>query len=284
MLTWPLVLAALAAGLMGGVHCVGMCGGLSQWLLPAPRRRHVIPIMLAVNVGDAGADRKCLTNKVAATNATGGKNNAGGVGGINGAGGINQAGGITGADGTTVAALIALHGGRLTTYALIGALAGVSGGAALTLRQVPHWPLFLMGNLALLYLGCQLAGLRWNWHLPPAWQALVAKLLQLLPRPANYPPYVNGLAWGCMPCGLLYSVLPFALLSGAAWSGALLMLLFGLASLPHLLWLPLAGRARGRWSCLRPLAGGLMVVWALFGLLQMAGVIPALTTDWCIVG
>lgn len=248
MLTWPLVLAALTAGLMGGVHCVGMCGGLSQWLLPAPNARRVIPILAVAPAGDK------LPN------------------------------GTTGATATlraTLGTLLVLHAGRLTTYAVIGAMAGLSGSAALSFRQVPHWPLFLLGNLALLYLGARLVGWQWPWRLSPA---LTARLLRLLPRPANYPPFLNGLAWGCMPCGLLYSVLPFALLSGAAWSGALLMLLFGLASLPHLLMMPLAGRASRRWPQLRPLAAMLIILWALFGLLQMAGAIPALTTVWCIAG
>lgn len=257
MLTWPLILAALAAGLIGGVHCVGMCGGLSQWLLPAPRGRQVIPIMAAASGGEPGA------NAITTGNGTHGANHA---------------------NRPAMSALVALHAGRLTTYAVIGALAGASGGAALSWRQVPHWPLFLLGNLALLYLGLRLAGWRWPWPLPPRWQVLTAKLLRWLPRPANYPPLVNGLAWGCMPCGLLYSVLPFALLSGAAWSGALLMWLFGLAGLPHLLMLPLAGRASRRWPKLRPLAASLLVIWSLFGLLQMGGLIPALTTVWCIAG
>ena len=236
MLTWPLILAALAAGLMGGVHCVGMCGGLSQWLLPPARARRVIMMVPVASAGVA----------------------------------------------TTVLPLLALHGGRLTTYALIGALAGSGGALALGWRQIPHWPLFLLGNLSLLYLAARLVGWRWPWQLPASWRARLAGWLRHLPRPANYPPFVNGLAWGCMPCGLLYSVLPFALLSGAAWSGALLMLLFGLASLPHLLMLPLASRAGSRWPRLRVVLALLLAAWASLGLLQMAGMIPAHTTDWCI--
>jgi sulfite exporter TauE/SafE len=32
MLTLPLILAAVTAGIAGGVHCVGMCGGISSML------------------------------------------------------------------------------------------------------------------------------------------------------------------------------------------------------------------------------------------------------------
>jgi sulfite exporter TauE/SafE len=41
--------------------------------------------------------------------------------------------------------------------------------------------------------------------------------------------------WGLVPCGLVYSVLPLAFLSGSALSGAGLMLAFGLGTLPNLL-------------------------------------------------
>ncbi len=277
MLTWPLVLAALAAGLMGGVHCVGMCGGLSQWLLPPAWQRRVIPIapvasarsaVHSANLGLARSgqtldqsqqarvhSRQFLTYSLAPS--------------------LAQA---------NLLPLLALHAGRLSTYALIGALAGSSGALALGWGQIPHWPLFLLGNLTLLYLAARLAGWHAAWSLPQGWRARLAGWLRYLPRPANHPPFVNGLAWGCMPCGLLYSVLPFALLSGAAWSGALLMLLFGLSSLPHLLMLPLAGRAGRHWPRLRPLLALLLSAWAGLGLLQMAGLIPALTTDWCIAG
>ena len=44
-----------------------------------------------------------------------------------------------------------------------------------------------------------------------------------------------GLLWGWLPCGLVYSALVTALASGSAASGALMMLAFGLGTLPNLL-------------------------------------------------
>jgi sulfite exporter TauE/SafE len=44
-----------------------------------------------------------------------------------------------------------------------------------------------------------------------------------------------GLVWGLVPCALVYSVLPLALLSGGAWQGGTVMLAFGLGTLPNLL-------------------------------------------------
>jgi sulfite exporter TauE/SafE len=44
-----------------------------------------------------------------------------------------------------------------------------------------------------------------------------------------------GALWGWLPCGLVYSVLALALVSGSATRGAFVMLAFGLGTLPNLL-------------------------------------------------
>ena len=44
-----------------------------------------------------------------------------------------------------------------------------------------------------------------------------------------------GLLWGWLPCGLVYSVLLWSVASANALDGALLMLCFGLGTLPNLL-------------------------------------------------
>jgi hypothetical protein len=65
-------------------------------------------------------------------------------------------------------------------------------------------------------------------------QGVYARVMPNLQKASAHPLFL-GMAWGSLPCGLSYAIAPFALLSGAAWSGAILMLLFGLAALPHLL-------------------------------------------------
>ncbi|MCY1251460.1 Cytochrome C biogenesis protein transmembrane region [compost metagenome] len=44
-----------------------------------------------------------------------------------------------------------------------------------------------------------------------------------------------GVAWGLVPCGMVYGALTLALLAGNAASGALVMGVFGLGTLPNLL-------------------------------------------------
>jgi sulfite exporter TauE/SafE len=44
-----------------------------------------------------------------------------------------------------------------------------------------------------------------------------------------------GFLWGWLPCGLVYSALTWSALSGSALNGALMMLSFGLGTLPAML-------------------------------------------------
>ena len=92
----------------------------------------------------------------------------------------------------------------------------------------------------LILLGLYLAGF---WYgitaIENAGRALWAKLQ---PYSKRYIPVQNlkqafflGGLWGWLPCGLVYSVLIAAMATGSALNGGLLMLAFGLGTLPTLL-------------------------------------------------
>ena len=57
MIDWPTLASAFVVGLLGGAHCVGMCGGIVTALtfgLPLERRQGVgamLPFVLAYNIG-----------------------------------------------------------------------------------------------------------------------------------------------------------------------------------------------------------------------------------------
>jgi sulfite exporter TauE/SafE len=88
------------------------------------------------------------------------------------------------------------------------------------------------------------------------------------------------MVWGLVPCALVYSVLPIALFAGGAYQGALVMLAFGIGTLPNLLaagWV--VSRARAwldtpivRYAAASLLAGFAAVgIWrALFGAASLA--------------
>ena len=200
MLTPPLVLAVLSAGLLGGVHCIGMCGGISSMLASAGKPvRKTIPIIPAPIEPSPGRYAQWRIP-------------------------------------------VLLHSGRIFTYILMGAIAGGIG--AFGMRIHPFLPMhtlmYIVGNLALIWLGLRLFGYSPHFAALDRLAAKITTRIHLSPRYSLLTqtqrfPFLVGMAWGCLPCGLVYGVLPFALLSGNAFSGAILLLIFGLGALPHLL-------------------------------------------------
>ena len=94
------------------------------------------------------------------------------------------------------------------------------------------------------------------------WQRLQPLSRSLLPARRARQAFPLGMVWGWLPCGLVYSALASALSSGSVGQGALLMLAFGLGTLPNLL---LAGMLLARLNQFvrRPavrLASGLLVL------------------------
>jgi sulfite exporter TauE/SafE len=83
-------------------------------------------------------------------------------------------------------------------------------------------------------------------------------------------PLLLGTVWAFLPCGLLYSALLVAALTGRILDGALVMALFALGTtismmLGSWLWLRLKGNSNGDWGV--RLAGGALAVssiWALW--------------------
>jgi len=222
-------------GLLGSVHCAGMCGGIVGALSVAPVTMHAArPARPALAYG------------------------------------------------------LAYNAGRIGSYMLAGALAGGIGQGAGALARLPalqagaYW----MANLVLAMLGL---------YLMDAWRGLarleqggqvVWRHVQPLLRRVSPAPGVGfgpgrmlaaGLLWGWLPCGMVYSVLLTAMLSGSAAGGALVMLAFGLGTLPMLLGLGLLGarlRASLRRREVRLACGALVLGFGLLGLARAAGGLP----------
>jgi sulfite exporter TauE/SafE len=138
--------------------------------------------------------------------------------------------------------------------------------------------LFALSSLMLIVLGLYLAGL---WGAVRQLEQLGGRLwkhLQPFTRrmlPVNTVPRALGLGalWGWLPCGLVYSVLLTALASGSAAQGALIMLAFGLGTLPNLLAIGLFWESIKGWvqsQRVRLAAGGLVAAFGIFGLSKVA--------------
>jgi sulfite exporter TauE/SafE len=168
------------------------------------------------------------------------------------------------------------HLGRISTYVLLGVLAGTLGFPLWQQGWLPvQRVLFALAALIFLFQGYLV--LTKNKTKTTAWEvwlntktaALWSKLSKLLHQPGRKPHFLVGLVWGLVPCGLIYSILPLAFLSGDGVSGGLLMLAFGLGTLPNLLWISgfsarLAAWGHQTWA--RYMAAGLMIFTGLFGL------------------
>ena len=136
---------------------------------------------------------------------------------------------------------LAYNGGRIASYTAAGAGAGAIGSLGLMLdRWLPvQIVLYVVANLLLIALGLYLAGVGGPiTRLEQVGSGLWRRIKPLTRRflPADSPPKAMalGLLWGWLPCGLVYTVLFTALLSGSALNGAILMLAFGLGTFPNL--------------------------------------------------
>jgi hypothetical protein len=211
-------IAIFLVGLLGGTHCVGMCGGIVGALtvqIPGSARRRWL-LHLAYNLG------------------------------------------------------------RVATYIGLGALMGALGTVGLLFSDVlpVQLALYVLANLMLVALGLYLTG--FTALLAPVeragqglWRRVQPLTRRFLPARSPLQALPLGMLWGLLPCGLIYSVLATALVTGSAVRGAALMAAFGLGTLPNLL---LAGMLFKRLQDLtrhtkvRFAAGLLVLAFGVFGL------------------
>lgn len=212
--------AAFLVGLLGGVHCIGMCGGI------------------------VGALTFGLPEKVK--------------------------GSVIG----TLPYLLAYNGARIISYTLAGALIGGLGAVAthlMVLNQAQQ-VLQVVAGLFMVALGLYLGG--WWFGLVRlervggfVWRKVEPLGKRLMPVHTPGQAFALGLVWGWLPCGLVYSVLIWAISAGSALEGGLLLFSFGLGTLPNLLAMgAVAGKLAGflRQAWVKSLAGGMVVLFGLF--------------------
>ncbi len=161
--------------------------------------------------------------------------------------------------------MLAYHSGRLLGYAAVGALAAIAmqSLAWVTQQTAALRPVWTLMHVVVLAWGLMMV----LQARQPAWVENAGRVVWARVRPVVAAPggvFATGFLWALMPCGLLYSALLVAALSGGALQGALTMTLFGLGSGIWLvagpwLWERLRKRlnaARAEWGT--RVAGGLL--------------------------
>lgn len=181
-----LLVSAVLAGLVGGLHCAAMCGGFAAAV--------------------AARDARILRPRRA-----------------------------------LLARQLTYHAGRIASYSLLGALFGAAGESALAAANLApiQQMLYVVANVLLLLLALAIAtrtaGATWLARAGAGTFARVLPRVQPLLRGDHAGGRLAlGALWGFVPCTLVYSVLPLALFAGGAWEGALVMMVFGIGTLPHL--------------------------------------------------
>ena len=168
--------------------------------------------------------------------------------------------------------------GRISSYAIAGAVMGALGSLGLLLNNAlpVQMTLYVAANLMMIALGLYLTGMTGALAFTERagqwlWQRVQPMTKRFLPVRGPAQAFPLGMLWGWLPCGLVYSVLAMALLTGSAERGAATLLAFGLGTLPNLM---LAGLLLARFRSVAQgtklrLASGLIVLgFGTYGLLN----------------
>jgi uncharacterized protein len=159
--------------------------------------------------------------------------------------------------------LWAWHAGRLSTYAVLGALAGLFGGAL----PGPSWLPAAVAATLLVWFAAALAGV------VPQPSARVPGLARagqwLARRPSGPARLLFGAVTGLLPCGMVYAALSIAIAAGTPLHGAAAMVAFGAATVPGLTVVAVGVQRfalRGLWS--RRAAAAVVLVLGLWSVGQ----------------
>ena len=168
--------------------------------------------------------------------------------------------------------------GRLISYALAGAAVAYLG-VQLTMETSNDWisnGLRLLSVLFMVSLGLYLAG----WfpkfaHIEriglPVWRRISPISKKLIPVKSIWQALPLGFIWGWIPCGLVYSVLIWSIAAPSPLWGGLIMLSFGLGTLPAMFAMALGGSQLLMYlsqPIIRRVLGIIVILLALYALLS----------------
>jgi len=190
---------------------------------------------------------------------------------------------------TLYVSTVLINVGRIAGYVIAGAVVGVLGSAvfrAFNLAPI-HAVLRWAAAVALGWIGLSMLGLAPVPALADRAAHTIGALTSRVAGAARLPQNVRfvmgGALWGCTPCAMVYGTLFYAMLSGSALGGALVMLGFGLGTAPAVMGagfvFPMLYRHAGS-PWLRSGVGLFMIVAGVLSAILR----PAEIASWCGLG
>lgn len=138
-----------------------------------------------------------------------------------------------------IARTLLFHIGRISCYAMLGFFIGDVLRVALTVSSDAIFYSRLVTGIMLIIIGCYAAGFAnlvriIEGKLSFVWRKLQPLVRQFIHAEQLSDAYALGFLWGFLPCGIIYSTLIWATSQVSATSTAVLMISFGLGTIPAL--------------------------------------------------
>jgi sulfite exporter TauE/SafE len=159
------------------------------------------------------------------------------------------------------------------TYALLGIVVAVLGKTMVASIPKLAAPVRFASGALIIFVGLQLA---FDWRiLSPLenagaglWRKVAPAAKALVPVETHLQALGLGLVWGCLPCGLVYSVLLLAATSAEPASGGLVMIAFGLGTMPAMVATGVSASKLAQFMSGKRLGAGLLII--LIGIATIA--------------
>ncbi len=175
---------------------------------------------------------------------------------------------------------VAYNAGRVLSYAFLGIVVAALGKTIVDSIPDIAAPVRLASGLLIVLVGLQVA---FNWRfLAPVekagahiWNRIAPAAKGLLPVNSMPRALGLGLLWGWLPCGLVYSVLLLAATTTNPVDGGLVMISFGLGTMPAMIATGVSASKLSQFMSSKRLGAGLLIV--LLGLATVAMPIASLS-------
>lgn len=166
---------------------------------------------------------------------------------------------------TQIPKAIAYNVGRILSYAFLGVAVAVLGKSAVASIPDLMAPIRLASGALIIFVGLQLA---FGWRiLAPLenagarlWKRIAPAAKGLVPVETTTQALGLGLIWGWLPCGLVYSVLLLAATTAEATSGGMVMIAFGLGTMPAMVATGVSASKLAQFMSGKRLGAGLLIV------------------------